>query len=245
MYKWVTNAYTVCILAFIPTICTFAATIIENINDNRDNDKMIVNYNIIYALYAFSKIYIFVMFFVILSLINIKIFNLIIYTFEFWYKMINLTALVVSDVMLQTYADLDAFPLWLICIGQLTTWGVFCTAFMADALLVSNIMKKLLILVPCTYVLGVLTYDYFVRRDYTWNPFAVYDIQCTQISFKSIYLSCMMNLFLFLMKPVLSAMVAQMTICLCASRVENRVQHNVPNISKFWFVNKRPFVHFE
>ena len=88
--------------------------------------------------------------------------------------------------------------------------------FLVDAIvIVKQKYKKACIIVVCI----IASYDtltgYYTYNDIFWNPFG---IEQTKISWKGTMISCVINLIIFLLKPILSDIGRYLIIKICANR---------------------------
>ena len=89
--------------------------------------------------------------------------------------------------------------------------------------------------------------------DVVWNPFQSFEY--SEISFKSVFISCSMNLALFVLKPFLSSMMRgiRRRICVTSDHDNETMneninhdieEHKVSNYQRCSSVYKRPYLHW-
>ena len=143
----------------------------------------------------------------IILISNITIIHLISNTFHFWFQIYNFLICIVSLWVIWIHVDEYAgifitqrqVPLQVL--NQMANAAMFAVFFILDAVPFSiNAKRVVTILFVCFQTMSLIGI-YFIFQDYEWNPFGM---QFTKISFKSIYLSSMTNLLIFVSKRILS-----------------------------------------
>ena len=131
---------------------------------------------------------------------NVDIVSLLLQTFDFWYKMYNMSIAIVSTLFLDYYVSWISFAA-----ANTTMVSYAIMSFLLDAVYISQVKKWILISFMACAVLSIVVYVYFaVENVHYWNPF---DSEHTQMNLKSIAISSWMNLLLFVLKPMI------ITIC--------------------------------
>ena len=138
--------------------------------------------------------------------VNIKIFNLIIRSFDFWFKMYNLVLLLSSNLLLALHFDKNPYaasaPYYVICV-----FVILIFAFLVDGAFMPLKMKFIFLICCAIYFLYLAIRLFFILddNDAEWNPFLSYSqkhLKNTRINFKSLYISSAINLSIFSAKPV-------------------------------------------
>ena len=78
----------------------------------------------------------------------------------------------------------------------------FTAAFLVDAIILPSHIKKLASIGAASGTLYFAIDGYLYYQSYKWNPLHSYGFEYSDINFKSIFTSSMINLSIFLMKPV-------------------------------------------
>ena len=167
---------------------------------------------------------------------NVKIFELTIQTFDFWYKTYNIILSIIAEYVLGGFEN--GYDFALVGFASLFT---FATLFLFDAICVSNIMKNIVTFLVVLALVGVINDTYFEYEDYFWNPF---DSNHTRISFKSIKMGADTNLALFILKPFFSQ-ISRACRKKCGSN--NSGRHIISNKMKqrSSFLYKRPAIEWK
>ena len=129
------------------------------------------------------------------------LYRLIFNTFDFWFILWNTINFIVSRIVL----GFDPY-IWHSIIWS-TEVALGATMFAClDAANVSKCTEVTCRTIALTYLtfLGILFY--FSGKDVEWNPFESYGFKESNISFKSVYLSSLINIILFAYKPVVKDM---------------------------------------
>ena len=155
--------------------------------------------------------------------INIEMFGLITETFDFWFKLYNLTVGFLCEIVLQYWIDVDVTGINLVMAIWRNIFLFFVTAlsFFIDGLCVSY---KIKIIVSICYGLFLLSNAIFVffgvnenSDNVNWNPFKQWENsfgKYTNINFKNVYVSAILNLTVFAVKPLFS-LVFRKIVCKC------------------------------
>lgn len=133
--------------------------------------------------------------------LNIDVMLLIAQTFDFWFKIFNFTSVVIAQIILDTSSQPAIVSIMLV-IGSMTTAFVI---FMFDALHTKNNTIKLCILTLVSLIMLFYSISsYFNEIDKTIYPFGKSHSEYTQISLKNVKNSGLVNVGLFVLKPVIS-----------------------------------------
>ena len=144
---------------------------------------------------------------------NVTIMICVMQTFDFWFKLFSSVSGIVSYWVLgviSTDSGVDIDDGWELIAGVFG-WIMFvliiAVIFMMDALLISIKIKKILITLAALYLMYSAIYWYFTAKDVLYNPF---EFKHSQISFKSILLSSLVNVSFFVAKPLFSDVIKYM-----------------------------------
>ena len=180
----------------ITSILMFLIGLID-IFTSTNTDKSIINGLISFI---FNSVIFFNCVIYALSL-NLDICFLIFTKFDFWFKMVNLIGFIISDLM--TEDDLINIH-WLAIYLRIALISLLLIIFMIDAMLFLNTKIKIILLVllgfGCT--LRIIVNFFEIEDTYSWNPFKSYNFDETNINWKSMYISSLTNMAIFIMKPV-------------------------------------------
>ena len=133
--------------------------------------------------------------------VNIEIFQLILRTFDFWFKMYNLILWIIAFY----FINVTQLPSYDIILRVLSMSGVFFCVFILDGLAVPPKLKQCVLCVIGLYFSYSVIFVYFSYSDDTnWNPFKKYNFKYSNVNFKSLYMSSLINLILFMLKPSIS-----------------------------------------
>ena len=184
---------------------------------------------------------------------DIMMFELTIYTFDFWFINWNLINILIARIQLGIFNDQ---PMWYVIIRTISLCVVMISASTIDATCIPNRLKMNMIIVAVVYLCFVEIYFYFTGNDCIWNPLRQLDMDDTKISFKSVYLSSLSNLIIFTMKPIFK----QLTKRFCSCRFDCRrgcvkinninqdSSYSVMNRDKYYqrceTLYRRPFVQY-
>lgn len=178
---------------------------------------------------------------------NIEIVYLIIQTFDFWFKLWNLVLFAISILILFNYGIYHWPAYFQICVIS-TTLCIFCVLFIIDSInIANNKVKNGIIIFIAMYCVYQTVQSYFTDPDILYNPFQRYDIDESQISFKSVFMSSLTNLGLFIMKPVLSKVAKKILIQskICNfKRMQNAGPNNNAKYDRCGLIYKRPKLHW-
>ena len=176
-------------------------------------------------------------------IINIKIGYLVTQTFDFWFKIYNFVCGMISFFVLKTgTGELDQNNL----IGSIIVWSsgilLIMALFMMDALFISIRAKKVALGFTSVYSLYSAIFWYFAQKDYIYNPFGY---SHTEISCKSVLLSSIVNLSIFVGKPMFSDVIRYCRRKLCHNASLDHSDHdkrNANNIERCYTIYKRPYI---
>ena len=166
-----------------------------------------------YTYVLIREVYFLILIIMIMFSLNIEVCKIVIDKFDFWFKIYNSITLILSSNMLRFatkddiyFTDYNGYNYYAVSVlWDAFIFVVFLVIFLIDALLIKHPKYKLIFLgsIGCFFAF-MIVWEYFEINDYIWNPFESYNFKYTQISFKSMYLSSMVNLTLFILKPVFS-----------------------------------------
>ena len=144
---------------------------------------------------------------------NIPIVLFIVQTFNFWYKMYNLTLWIASRYFVLTGYSRN--PL-IFVIGSLATGFGYGLAFVIDALSTEIRYKNLFVITLAIWSMSMALRVYFLfdDTDNYWNPFDRYNFKYSRINFKSVFVSSQINSCLFMLKPIFSQINRKMRNCI-------------------------------
>lgn len=155
---------------------------------------------------------------------NKVIFKLTLHTFDFWFMVWNAINILISRIMLrQSIAQLQV-PIWFTITRPIANFVFIVMLSSMDASHLSRKFRMTGRLVAIAYFLYLMVVFYFFGRDFTWNPFANYGITQSNVSFKSIYLSSLSNITIFMSKPLTKYM--KKCTKACCSCVQYRCVRN-------------------
>lgn len=140
----------------------------------------------------------------LLSIGNLMIMQLTISTFDFWYKLTNYLMLILARVMEITNNQNSTLPLRVSIVKWTSIIIIYFIIFITDAIPMPTTIKQFFLFGFGCYVIGDVIYSYFADEDVTVNPFESYDNigKYTQISTKSVRISSLVNLGVFVLKPL-------------------------------------------
>ena len=159
---------------------------------------------------------------------NITIITLITNTFDFWFKVCNVIVLYTASwIRKYNLARVHIFSSKRALISEVSIqFGYFVIIFVLfvfDAIPLSIKTKRIAIVIFTIITTALIVEFYFAGQDFEWNPF---NIEYTQISFKSVVLSSWTNLIIFVAKPVLSDATHYLKTCI-SSRMSICSTHTV------------------
>ena len=240
MYNFASNKYVMRVIPSLTVFCFVLAFTVAEISGNEEAGYILTSIGMFWLLICIPLVG---------MLINTKILYLVIHTFDFWYKLFNVIMFLTSSQILRAYTVDVEIKLWFICLQQFDFLLVFCLMFIIDAFSLSHKFKISIILVVSFFMIGDVIYDYFLAKDYVWNPFESYNLSLTQISFKSMNLTASSNLSLFILKPLLGKIMRKLIKFVCRSCYsDHQTQDNVgqsPKYHRLWSVYKRPYVSWQ
>ena len=174
---------------------------------------------------------------------NLMMIDLILKTFDFWFKVYNILTLIIAIWVRAVHTDPTTVSmatslrvLNFVCgiTFNVSTIMVILLLFVLDALPLSIKIKRIFIAAFVVLVSIFLTVIYFNYQDFQWNPFGN-KFQYTQISFKSLMLSSWFNLMIFVGKPVFtdvarflrkSKLVNVINVCNCHRETDTKTVNN-------------------
>ena len=147
---------------------------------------------------------------------NLLMIDLILNTFDFWFKVYNLFTLILAmwvhanntdPVGIEVEASLGVLKSVSAVLYYVSSIMVILILFVLDALPLSMKIKRVFIVAFVVSVSQLLIVIYFNYPDFEWNPLGNSNndkFKYTQISFKSLMLSSWFNLMIFISKPIFS-----------------------------------------
>lgn len=199
MSKWYSIASFIVMLGFI-----FGSIIYHSIAYNEDN-YMDSNYLIFLKIETIVAI---AWFTTLCFAADLQVIQLICQTFDFWFKISNYVVLLISTTFFHCYAKTDLNPFRMPTIDFILVMicylALYLYEFLSDSFVVSPKMKQFWRIIIALWCIFSATGTYFRFQDEYWNPFKSYNIQETRINFKSLYISSMVNICIFVLKPIFS-----------------------------------------
>ena len=177
---------------------------------------------------------------------NFSIIVFIIQTFDFWYKMYNMTLFIVSAYFINLSFTENIIYYVTVSFTIICAYGF---SFIFDAISIQTKYKNLFIITAVSWGVYVALNVYFsVDDDHsTWNPFEKYNFQHSKINFKSILVSSQINLCLFMLKPIFIQISRKIRRFICNNQ-NIRQNLNIKDYSSFiqssYVLYKRPYVHW-
>ena len=187
-------------------------------------------------------------------ILNLKIIYLIANTFDFWIKILNLIAIDIALIMLDTLNTYSRSGLpYGVYIFEIIIADLFLILiFFIDGLSFPFKIKTAVGISGSMYICYKALDAYFRVPDVVWNPFKSFEH--SEISFKSVYISCLMNLVLFMLKPFLSMVMRTLRKRVCemgntaaANKTVNQQKNDHENSQGYQrcsSVYKRPYLHW-
>ena len=129
-----------------------------------------------------------------LLICNLEIIYLIIQTFDFWFKFVNIISLLIS------FGIVYDVPNWYKGFILSVILVTFMFVFVVDSMPIATRVKRIVLLFFTSFLIYAAGVVYFTSSDVTWNPFEKYHFEHSRISFKSIVISSCINLALFVCK---------------------------------------------
>lgn len=142
---------------------------------------------------------------------NITIVNLVLNTFDFWYKLINVFIIFFVQGVYRWFdnntsnSSMEQAPIGVAVLRFIGFLTIYSSIFAIDAFPISITLKRVTIISITGYTLYYAIALFFTVEDYVWNPFGENKStfgKYTQISFKSILVSSAFNLAIFALKPI-------------------------------------------
>ena len=131
--------------------------------------------------------------------INVTIVQLIIQTFDFWFKCFNVFGFCLAHVMIENLGIGHAFLL-----TTAISLGSFCI-FVTDAYPMNTAMRNIVLTIVSVIPIFLAVFWFFKEeREAVWNPFESIGGKYSQISLNTLRVSSMANLALFVLKPMIS-----------------------------------------
>ena len=163
-----------------------------------------------------------------ISSVNIDVFSMIMHSFDFWYKMINLMLCMISLSWMvlrmptqqeKSYiGDFGGVLVW----AQISFFTMFTMICLSDAILFTVKVRQFFssgIALSLVWFAISIFFNVNENESYlNWNPFSMYKNgigKYTNINCKSLALSSLSNLMLFLLKPSFSNIGKKTKKCLC------------------------------
>ena len=182
----------------------------------------------------------------LLASVNLKIMYLIVNTFDFWIKIINIITAQMAFIVLEIVQSRSGVLPWLSNIVALCAEICVVLVCFIDGLNIPFIVKKYISVLSAVLIGYVGIYTFFFTPDFIWNPFESF--RYTQVSFKSVYLSCLINLCVFMLKPFFSKLMRGLRRKLCSigalSPGTKYIGDNVSTYQRCSSVYKRPFLQW-
>ena len=241
-----TKMYPICLTSIAVTFAIAGQVCSHLYHDKISYSLMVVSFSIATFLslsYIFSA--------------NISIVKFIIQTFDFWYKMFNLIAWIISGYFVS--ASVANFT-WVHTISSLTVVCVYILLFVLDATCISNRWKNMFIVSVVSYGIFVSLDAYFLVDDknFNWNPFKQYNFKYSQINFKSTFISSQLNLCLFILKPIFAQINVKIRNCIQNSNnintgkiarknQQNSIRKSTKDgllVQRSYILYKRPYIHW-
>ena len=136
---------------------------------------------------------------------NFVIFNLVIQSFDFWFKMYNLILFLISVFVLNSSQAEYEWPILPLILQCCATFMIFFMSFILDAVAHSYKLKTIVCSIVSIYYFWRAVVVYFTYKPMLWDPFenTFGKSNHTSIDFKSLNIASLMNLIIFILKPVL------------------------------------------
>lgn len=195
------------------------------------------------------------------SIVNPKIFYVVVHTFDFWYKLLNFIIAAGAYEILAINVDpnYNDYPIWYNILIFISAFEVYFVAFIVDTFFINNRLKFLYLIILGVYTCVLAIWVYFGVDDFVWNPLQSEFSSLTQISFKSLYLSGSTNLALFLIKPVIGTLSRRATRKLCGNsfystrlgnlshdqQLSRGVHESDVDCQRFWTIHKASFLSWQ
>ena len=166
---------------------------------------------------------------------NIDIVLSLLQTFDFWYKMYNMTIAIVSVRFLDYYANWITY-----FITQTTLLSIAVGMCLFDAICISNTKKWILNISVIGVLIYVVVYVYFQSKNVYWNPFGS---KYTQIDVKSLVISSYINVIIFILKPMFGTF-GQWFKNMIQNKSCTRIKHGKDEkwLQRSYFLHKRPMI---
>ena len=199
----------------------------------------------------------------IIALLNAHkmVYSLTFNTFDFWFILWNAINVVTCNTILGIYHHPFVWYAITRAVGAFTTaMALVCI----DAMHMSRQVKIICRTMVVLYFSFLVISFYFSGKDAEWNPFESYDIKESNISFKSVYLSSMINIILFSAKPLfkdirrlLRKMTSPTLNCNCLdpnimttihskpNSCDDDQRHNDKNYQRCEFLYTKPYVRWK
>ena len=175
--------------------------------------------------------------------INVTIVQLIIQTFDFWFKCFNVFGFCLAHIMIENLSIGNALLL-----TASASLGAFCI-FVTDAFPMSIAMRNIgsVIVGVIPTFLAVLWF-FKEEKEVVWNPFESMGGKYSQISLNTLRVSSMANLALFLLKPIMSNTFRKLRKRIYYGNIDDDNNTDINNnghdkkdfVHKSYFLYKRP-----
>ena len=176
---------------------------------------------------------------------NLSVCQIIFQTFDFWGATLVLLVLNNNDSNENTNGKLFLLQkqIWFVVVAWLLVYLLF---FIIDALPLGAKKKQIATIACSSYTFYIAIWGYLFMEDKKWNPFESYNFQHSQISFKSLYLSSLSNLAIFILKPVFAEILQKIKQIhhKCSTPSTNDTKTRIKH-DKCYSVHKRPFVEWK
>ena len=228
MYKYliIDKKYVQRFLFFMIFLFIIGETINAIATSNNDDSKQLKTIPVLIFLIncGFSLILIILYFFAA----NINILWIIFNSFDFRFIIINLIILIISESMRISTWDKSEFgkinPIFYIVFGNICLFILLTGLFLYDSIYISLKFK----LISLTLVAFILMYGaiyWFFTMDennkkLNWNPFQKWNYigKYSNINFKNIGINAIINLMLFMFKPLFSVLGYKLRLLICQCR---------------------------
>lgn len=162
--------------------------------------------------------------------VNFDIFWLIIETFDFWFKSYNLIIWIICSAAGFEYFD-EGDELGLRTWRTIYAVSLVILSFMMDGLLISRQSKIIFSIILSLWILHHGIMVFFVANEnnsnLNWNPLRKWSYSIgryTNVNFKSAYISAVVNITIFTMKPVIAVIIQKFkSIGKCSGTSESNV----------------------
>ena len=168
-----------------------------------------VSYSTVIILYIVGLMT-FLLIVIYILLINTYMFDSITHTFDFWFKTYNLIMYRISSWMYGFAIGFD-YPLWFQVLSDMLFVSGYIFGFMIDGIPVNNKFRTIFVLALAIFSMAEVVQGFFEYPDAYYNPFKSNNEtfgEYTNISIKSLYLSSLVNIVLFITKPCFTILIS-------------------------------------